>query len=362
MAVFHIHEDLENIAPQQAKIVEKKPSKLQQSREILNDITNGLRGTKRNRVDSSGQECVEIVQKKSDLPLSLDCLKLIANKENISQVEENPKKEESVSDSVLNTKEYTFDIWRYLYGMEANLEWPKVNYMFKQKHLNDEMRSILVDWLVSVADEYKMSEQTIHLAVNYIDRFLSHMSVVREKLQLLGAAAMMLAIKVEEVNILDACEWVYLSGMAYTSKQVTRMEQLLLKILKFDMNVPTMAAFIQQLCVMHELDKKTLFTAMYISELILLEGGSYLQYMPSMLAAASIVLARYILKKKAPCFKKLEMSSGYNFNQLKPIIVKQYKTFKDSPNKEQQAIQSKYKTEKYYEVAKIFPRALHLEI
>lgn len=72
----------------------------------------------------------------------------------------------------------------------------------------------------------------------------------------------MLAVKVEEVTILDASEWVYLSDMTYTSKQIVRMEKLLLKILKFDMNVPTMAAFIQQLCVMHQLDKKTLYTAM----------------------------------------------------------------------------------------------------
>lgn len=80
-----------------------------------------------------------------------------------------------------------------------------------------------------------------------------------------------------------------------------------------------------------------------------------------MLSAASIILARYILNKKTPCFKKLESSSGYKFKQLKPIVAKQYKTFKDSPNKKQQAIQSKYKTEKYHGVAKISPRALHLE-
>lgn len=55
------------------------------------------------------------------------------------------------------------------------------------------MRSILVDWLVEVADEYKLHTETTHLAVNYIDRFLSHMAVLRGKLQLVGAAAMFLA-------------------------------------------------------------------------------------------------------------------------------------------------------------------------
>lgn len=58
------------------------------------------------------------------------------------------------------------------------MEWPKINYMRKQVHLNFRMRSILVDWLVSVAEEYEINEQTLHLAVNFIDRFLSHMSVV----------------------------------------------------------------------------------------------------------------------------------------------------------------------------------------
>lgn len=70
------------------------------------------------------------------------------------------------------------DIWQYLRELEGNLEWPKFNYMRKQVHLNFKMRSILVDWLVAVALEYEMNEQTLHLAVNFIDRFLSHMSVV----------------------------------------------------------------------------------------------------------------------------------------------------------------------------------------
>ena len=32
------------------------------------------------------------------------------------------------------------------------------------------MRQILVDWLVEVSEEYKLQTETLHLAVNYIDR------------------------------------------------------------------------------------------------------------------------------------------------------------------------------------------------
>ncbi len=70
---------------------------------------------------------------------------------------------------------------------------PKPGYMKKQPDINASMRSILVDWLVEVAEEYKLMEQTLYLTVNYIDRFLSCMSVMRGKLQLVGTACMLIA-------------------------------------------------------------------------------------------------------------------------------------------------------------------------
>lgn len=70
---------------------------------------------------------------------------------------------------------------------------PKPSYMKKQQDITNSMRSILVDWLVEVSEEYKLHRETLLLAVNYIDRFLSQMSVQRSKLQLVGAASMFLA-------------------------------------------------------------------------------------------------------------------------------------------------------------------------
>lgn len=70
---------------------------------------------------------------------------------------------------------------------------PKPGYMKKQPDINHSMRAILVDWLVEVAEEYKLLPQTFYLTINYIDRFLSAMSVLRGKLQLVGTACMLLA-------------------------------------------------------------------------------------------------------------------------------------------------------------------------
>lgn len=70
---------------------------------------------------------------------------------------------------------------------------PKPYYMRKQPDITTEMRAILVDWLVEVGEEYKLRTETLYLAVNYLDRFLSCMSVLRGKLQLVGTAAILLA-------------------------------------------------------------------------------------------------------------------------------------------------------------------------
>ena len=48
---------------------------------------------------------------------------------------------------------------------------PKSNYMSKQPDISHSMRSILVDWLVEVGEEYKLQTETLYLAVSYIDRW-----------------------------------------------------------------------------------------------------------------------------------------------------------------------------------------------
>ena len=69
--------------------------------------------------------------------------------------------------------------------------------MRRQKEIDWEMRSTLVDWLVEVGEEFKLCNETLFLSVAYVDRFLSIMSCTRDKLQLAGVAAMFIAALVK---------------------------------------------------------------------------------------------------------------------------------------------------------------------
>ena len=62
-----------------------------------------------------------------------------------------------------------------------------------QKDVTPNMRSILVDWLVEVAEDYKLLSDTLYLSISYIDRFLSGNPIKRQQLRLLGISSMLIA-------------------------------------------------------------------------------------------------------------------------------------------------------------------------
>uniref|UniRef100_A0A803QGQ5 B-like cyclin n=1 Tax=Cannabis sativa TaxID=3483 RepID=A0A803QGQ5_CANSA len=76
---------------------------------------------------------------------------------------------------------------------------PLPNYLEKvQKDVSAYTRGVLVDWLVKVAEEYKLCSETLYaeeyklcsetlyLSISYIDRYLSLNTIARKRLQLLG--------------------------------------------------------------------------------------------------------------------------------------------------------------------------------
>lgn len=71
---------------------------------------------------------------------------------------------------------------------------PLTDYLEKvQKDVSSNMRGVLIDWLVEVAEEYKLQSDTLYLTISYIDRFLSKNVIDRKRLQLLGVSAMLVA-------------------------------------------------------------------------------------------------------------------------------------------------------------------------
>lgn len=279
--------------------------------------------------------------------------------------------------------EYRQDIYEYMKEIEAkNRANPR--YMRKQPDITHMMRSILIDWLVEVCDEYNQQSETLHLAVSYVDRFLSYMSVVRTKLQLVGTAATYIAAKYEEVYPPEVSEFVYITDDTYTKREVLRMEHLILKVLSFDLSTPTSLAFLSHYCISNGLSKKTFHLAAYLAELCLLEADPYLQFKPSIIAASALATARHCLlcerctgedcetrdsrdgketRPHASCSAlawpaALVTCSGYSLADLDACLRELARTHSHASLQPYQAVPDKYKSNKFDGVSTIEPRPM----
>ena len=60
------------------------------------------------------------------------------------------------------------------------------------------MRGVLLDWLTEVHLQFKLLQETLYMTVAIIDRFLQAegLTIRRNKLQLVGVSAMLIASKV----------------------------------------------------------------------------------------------------------------------------------------------------------------------
>lgn len=73
------------------------------------------------------------------------------------------------------------------------------DYIDLQPEINENMRAILVDWLIEVHRKFELSPETFYLTISIIDRFLAVKTVPRRELQLVGMSAMLVASKYEEI-------------------------------------------------------------------------------------------------------------------------------------------------------------------
>merc|ERR1712216_791071 len=68
-----------------------------------------------------------------------------------------------------------------------------------QTNIDHKSRATLVDWVINVHRKFKLVAPVLPLAINIMDRFLSMENVNKDKLQLLGAAVLLIASKFEEI-------------------------------------------------------------------------------------------------------------------------------------------------------------------
>ncbi|KAL0737017.1 hypothetical protein Bca4012_013227 [Brassica carinata] len=253
---------------------------------------------------------------------------------------------------------YVIGIFDYLRQLEVKEKSrPLIDYIDKvQKDVTPNMRGVLVDWLVEVAEEYKLLSDTLYLAVSYIDRFLSLQTVNRQKLQLLGVSSMLIASKYEEITPPNVEDFCYITDNTYTKQEVVKMEADILLALQFELGNPTTNTFLRRFTRVAQEDFQMShlqmeFLSSYLSELSMLEYHS-LKFLPSVVAASAVYLARFIIRpKQHPWSVMLEEYTRYKAGDLRECVCMIHDLYLSRKGGALQAVREKYKQHKFKCVA-----------
>ncbi|KAF7349261.1 hypothetical protein MSAN_01715600 [Mycena sanguinolenta] len=186
------------------------------------------------------------------------------------------------ADDPVMVSEYVVDIFKYLKQLELTTM-PNPNYMASQTELAWKMRGVLNDWLIQLHVRFRLLPETLFLAINIIDRFLSARVVSLAKLQLVGVTCMFIAAKFEEI-----------ADSSYTEAEILQAERYVLKTLDWNMSYPSPVHYLRRISKADDYNLKARTLGKYLIEIACLEWR-LIAAPPSLLAAAAIWLARIAL-------------------------------------------------------------------
>ncbi|KAI7893221.1 cyclin-like protein [Mucor mucedo] len=227
-------------------------------------------------------------------------------------------KEHQWNDPML-VAEYAGEIFGYLYDAEPKCMADPSYAMISQHEVTWKMRSVLVDWVIEIHCLFNLLPETLFLAVNIIDRFLSQRTVVLGKLQLVGITSLFIAAKFEEMISPTMFDFLHMTDNAVKDDELIKAERFILQVLDFRLCYPNPVNFLRRVCTDElKCDVHTRTLANYFMEISCVDH-KFIGIRPSKIAAASLWLSKKMLAKGKwnSNFSKL---AGYTPEDLKPTV------------------------------------------
>ncbi|KAF9869809.1 g2 mitotic-specific cyclin-b [Colletotrichum karsti] len=220
-------------------------------------------------------------------------------------------------DDPLMVAEYANEIFEYLRDLECS-SIPNPNYMEHQDDLEWKTRGILVDWLIEVHTRFHLLPETLFLAINIIDRFLSEKVVQLDRLQLVGITAMFIASKYEEVLSPHVANFRHVADDGFSEAEILSAERFVLGTLNYDLSYPNPMNFLRRISKADNYDIQCRTIGKYLMEISLLDHR-FMAYRPSHVAAGAMYLARLILDR-GDWDDTIAFYAGYNEEEIEPVV------------------------------------------
>lgn len=170
-------------------------------------------------------------------------------------------------------------------------------YTNERRGISYVMRSDLVNRLVEVHRKFQLDNETLHLCINIVDRYCAiknnsrgQNKVTKRNFHLVGLTALLIASKYEEIYAFPISHCVKLCEEQYDCQDVLDMEYDILRALEYRISGPTAFPFLQRFLHLTNATNKMSYAATYYLERAV-HVEAYLNFRPSMVAAAAVCLA-----------------------------------------------------------------------
>jgi len=248
------------------------------------------------KLDQMDVDCSKVEEKvQDDAIMEVDETVLAHSAQNIENIDLEDQQDPQL------VSEYVNDIYGYMRQLE-NDQFIRKNYLDKHKVsagvILPKMRSVLVDWLVEVHQQFSLLQETLFLAVAILDRYMQERAdkIPRKKLQLVGVTAMFIAAKYEEMYAPEIGDFVYITDNAYSQSQIREMEMDMCQVLKFDLGRPLPLHFLRRNSKAGQVDATIHTLAKYAMELTLIEYN-WAHIPPSKIAATALCISLVLLER-----------------------------------------------------------------
>jgi cyclin B len=326
------------------------------SRKALGDITNrGSSTSQRGKKSESKTEfsLIEQYEAPYELPAPSDA-QLQKEQEACDHYQRDIDNiDERDSNNPLSATEYVNDMYHNFTQLEKQYQVTD-SYMHKRSsQVNPRMRTELIDWVANVHLRFRLSPETLYLAVSIVDRYLNEQasSLSRSNMRLMGAAAILIASKYEEIYPPEVQDLIHLTERAYTKPQVLEMEAGILEVLNYDITIPTAHTFLCRFLKAGHADRKMVQLSCYLCERMLQES-TMLQHLPSLVAAASVFVTRTSLRRY-PWSPTLVRYTGYSEQEVFEVAREVVDLIEGASPMVNNTIARKYSANKYGQVAKL---------
>jgi len=115
----------------------------------------------------------------------------------------------------------------------------------QQATVSTSWRRRIVEWLYQVADAYHLSRETVGIAMNFLDRYLSTTACNKKFFQLASMCALFLAAKIQEARPVRMHDLIKLSRGVFKNTDLKSMEKAMLRHLKWHLHPPTPPSFVR---------------------------------------------------------------------------------------------------------------------